>query len=41
MVLPMRLGRFLPLCAKMPTAGQLGLLRGWRAPVTIFAGSTW
>jgi hypothetical protein len=28
MVLPMRLGRFLPLCAKIPPAGQSGLFLG-------------
>ena len=35
MVLPMRFGRFLPRWAKMPTRGQSGLLRGWRASRTI------
>ena len=38
MVLPIRFGRFLPRWAKMPTAGQESLFRGWRAPVTIFEG---
>jgi hypothetical protein len=39
-VLPMRFGRFLALCAKMPTAGHSALFLGCRAPVTTFDGST-
>ena len=40
MVLPIRFGRFLPRCAKIPTRGHAVLLRGCRAPVTILAVST-
>lgn len=41
MVLPIRFGRSLPRCAKIPTAGQSGLFRGCRVPVTTLDGSTW
>ena len=39
-VTPMRFGRFLPRCAKMPIFGQSFRPRGWRAPLTISSSVT-